>query len=503
MKPRARLLVEMALVFVACAVAFHAMLAQAPGLLDIDALYHFKVARLILHEGPWVDISWLPFTVLGDHGPDHQWLFHVLLAPLTLLGNDLDAVTWASAIVAAAMPAALLPFLHRAAVPWPALFAVAMLCTAAILPGRFLSLRAQDLAVVLMVATLFFAAWRRPVALGIVAFLFMQSYHAAVVTGLLVVAVVGAHWLLTRRVETRLVTAAIVGTAAGLAASPWFPANVRYLLFHTFFKTTQAKVGLVGNEWLPVTWAHLALESWPAHLLLASGLAALSLAIRRDPRRWRIAGADTMAAGVATLAFLAMYRFGWRFVEYYAPFAVLTAALLWRDAIGTLGTAHARIRSRRAIAACLACIVAVGMWVGGARVGSALTHRFDAYADMMRYVDAHDPRPMIVDTLWSDFQQMFYWSERGRFVAGLDGHYLLYGDLDRFKAWNALATGEAAQHEGNAAMIRDAFGARWAVLPRGHDRLAAALAKDPDARLVMATPDGWLFEIRQALPRPE
>jgi hypothetical protein len=345
------------------------------------------------------------------------------------------------------------------------------------------------------VATLFCAAWNKPSALGIVAFLFTESYHGAVVIGLIVVAVVAAQALHDRQVRTRLVFASIVGVAAGLLLSPWFPANVRYMLFHTVFKTTQASMALVGNEWLPVTWMHILLESWPAHAILASGLAMATMAARRDARGWRVVAPDTLAALAISVAFLAMYKFGWRFVEYYAPFAVLSAALAWRDALVADTPARRPLR-QRGLAAVLVALIALGMWVGGQRVGSALTNRFDAYADMMKYVEAHDPQPMVFNASWSDFQQMFYWADRARFVAGLDGHYLLYGDLERFRLWHAFTTGEAASREGNAHAIRTAFNARWVVLPRGYARMSEALSRDPDARLVISTADGFLFELR-------
>jgi len=311
----------------------------------------------------------------------------------------------------------------------------------------------------------------------------------ALIAGLIVVAAIASLWLHDRKLHARLVIATAVGVLAGLLASPWFPANVRYLIFHTVFKTTQANMGLVGNEWLAVSWAHLLLESWPAHAVLLSGAIAAGVAARRAG--WRLVAPETLAAAALTVALAAMYKSGWRFVEYYAPFAVITGGLLWRDALRAAPWPWART----SLGVALGALVVVGTVVGAQRVGSGLTHRFEAYADMMRYVDRHDERPMVVNASWSDFQQMMFWSDKARFVAGLDGHYLLYGDLERFRAWNAIATQAAAERSDNAAMIRRVFGARWVALPNGHARMAAALAQDPGARLALRTADGWLFEI--------
>jgi hypothetical protein len=478
------------LLFGACAFAFHAMLARSDLLMDPDALYHFKIARLILERGPWVDVSWLPFTVLGEHGPDHHWLFHLLISPLTLLGSDLDALAWAAAIVGAFVPAALLPMLARAGVPWPALFALAAVAASELMPARFLMLRAQNLALVFMVAALFTLASRRVLWTGIVAFLFKQAYHGAVILGLLAVATLAAHGLVNRRVDIRPALAAAAGVALGLLASPWFPANVDYLIFHTFFKVATGNPELVGTEWYRVPIFLLVQESWPAHALFALGIAAV-VAMRPAGTPPRLAP-DTLACVAMTLAFLAMYHFAWRFVEYYAPFAVISSGLLLRDANRQRAF---ETTERRVLAGALAALVAFGIASGMARMKEGMRFRFDAYADMMRRVDAQDPNPMVFNTHWPDFVRLFYWSERARFVAGLDGHYLLHGDAKRFALWYAIRTGPMNESGNMARVIRESFGAGWVVVPPGHEPIAQALARDPNAKLEMRTRDGWLFRL--------
>ena len=502
MSTRLRTALEMAAIFAACTALFYWLLAgQEPAagagasrsVLDIDGLYHYKVSRLILQRGPWVDISWLPFTVLGDHGTDHEWLFHALIAPLTLLGNGFRSFALVCAMAGAAVPTAMLPMLRRAGVPLALAFSLAVVCSSDLLPARFLSLRTENLALVFMVAALFALARRSIVWIAVIAFLFMQSYHGVVVLGPMVIVAMAVQAVRERTVSSRPLVAVAVGAFAGLLASPWFPANVRYLVFHTFFKAAVGAGGLVGIEWLPVPMGMLARESWVAHGLLASGIVA-ALATRAAARQ-RPLGEDTLAACAMTLVLLAMYHFAWRFAEYYAPFAVISSALLWRDAL------RRRTVSRplgATLAGALVLLVAVGAYQGATRVQSALRahpNDFDAYADMMRYVEARDAAPLVFNSRWSDFQQLVYWSDRARFVSGLDGHFLLYGDPKRFKVWYAIASGGTAERNDNARTIRDTFGAGWAVVPSGDSRLAQALLRDPDAKLALEDRNGWLFRL--------
>ena len=488
--PRLPPALQAALLFTATAFAFHAMIARGDALMDPDALYHFKVARLILDRGPWVDISWLPFTVLGERGTDHQWLFHLMISPLTLLGSDFEALAWAAAITGALVPAALLLILARAGVPWPMLFALAAVFASELLPARLLMLRAQNLALVFVALALFAFASRRALLAGVIAFLFMQAYHAAVILGMLAVLAFASVWVVERRFDVRPAIAAAAGILLGLVASPWFPGNVDYLMFHTFFKVATGSPELVGTEWYRVPIALLVEESWPAHALFASGIAA-AVATRREGSLPRL-GADTLACVAMTLTFLCMYHFAWRFVEYYAPFAVISSALLWRDA------RRQRDLSRQeggALVGMLVALIAWGTFQGTARIQQGMRFRFDAYADMMRYVDAQDAKPMVFNAHWPDFVRLFYWSERARFVSGLDGHYLLYGDPARFKLWYAIRTGAMSAGPGMARAIREGFGAGWVVVPPGHEPIAQALARDPEAKLAMRTRDGWLFRL--------
>src|ERR1044071_7893791 len=78
-------------------VALARVLQARLGVTEPDTLYHFRMASLVLQAWPpWVDVRWLPFTVLGADGPDHHWLWHVLLAPFALIADAEHAIVIAS-----------------------------------------------------------------------------------------------------------------------------------------------------------------------------------------------------------------------------------------------------------------------------------------------------------------------------------------------------------------------------------------------------------------------
>jgi hypothetical protein len=275
-------------------------------------------------------------------------------------------------------------------------------------------------------------------------------------------------------------------------ASPWFPQNVSYLVFHTVFKTGSDDPFLVGTEWLKPDWRLLVGGSLVAHVMVVTAPATLLGARRRG--ELTALRAESVAAAILTTIFFVMNARSWRFVEYYAPFAVVTAALLLRDA----GVASpARVSSRRLFGGALTIALAAGIWTGLGTLRHGKGESFYAFADFMRYVDAHDEHPLVFDTYWSDFQHMVFWSDRARYVAGLDGNYLRFGDPARFRLWYDFSTGARLDRNDNARAIGRAFGARWIVVSRYQPQLADNLARDAHAELVMARPDsGWLFEVK-------
>jgi hypothetical protein len=469
------------------------LVLRAPATVTIDGYYHIKIAQWIAREGPFVDVSWLPLTVLGDHGPDHHWLWHALLVPFTWFSDLFDGLRWGMLVTAAAVPAALTAVGLAMRLPMAPLFAL-LACTAAlIMPGRLLMLRAQNLALILMVLALFALARRRHMLLCGIAFVFMLSYHGAMI----LVAFVAMHLLLVgvaeRRFDYRAPLAVAAGLIAGLVLTPWFPENLDYLLFHTLYKTSNPNAVAVGSEWLVPSFGHILRESWPAHLALVTGLAALAV------RRVRPSLETALWLGTVALTF-ALYTGAWRFAEYYAPIAVLTGALGLRDAFAA---SPPKRPIRYALIAAIALIVGIQGGLGLAVVRDRAEFFPAKLAIISQEIrERSAPGDITFNTNWEDFVFLFYNDANTRYVNGLDPNYLAYADPARFGMWLWVSTVTADEPNDPAPVMRDAFGARFAVVARGLDGLAERLAKSPHARLITRTRFAWLYELVPVPPEP-
>jgi hypothetical protein len=478
---------EAAAVFALALVLFRWQIGRWDGSPDFDGHYHLRVVYWIAHHGLWTDIPWLPFTVLGERGPDHHWLWHLALLPFAWLDDPVQALRWAAAFNGAATVATIALVMRLLGVPAAPLFALLAVSASLLMPYRLLMLRTQNAAVIFMMLALWAMARDRTKSLAVIAFLFLESYHAAVV--LAPMAFIGAA--ARSAVERRLVTAPLVAVAAGLTAalavSPWFPRNIEYLLFHLFFKAPHSILGeqissLISTEWYPPGWARLATESWPAHAMLAAAVAALGWRRLRDPS-FRPPADTLMAMGVALLS-LALYWQAARFAEYYVPFAVLAAGLAARDAL-----------AGRRYAALLLTWTLIVVAMSAVNLQKVRLMPADHLARVgQRLNELGKPGDVVFNSSWTDFMALVWWADGFRYVNGLDGHYLAYRDPARFAVW--LAAGAGAIDE-PAKPIAQAFSARFVVVARQHERLAEQLMRSPDAVLRLAARDGWLFEIRR------
>ncbi len=464
-----QLLAARAAGYAACAGLLYWLYLGSNEILSVDVFYHFVVAEEILSQGLWADITWLPYTVLGETGTDHHWLFHLLIVPFAWLDDRVLGLKLSVVFIAVLALAVVHQLFRRLAIPHPFLFAALAMSASLDLPGRFLMLRAQTLALVLFLLAFLLSRDRRYGALLLVSLLFMLSYHGA----LFVIAIAGLFVLvdlcLDRTLDARLGIAVGAGLLLGTLLSPWFPDNVEYLLFHVLFKGGNADPGLVGTEWFPPSLRELWLLSWPVFLVLA---AAVGLYLyRRRRREARRLGRDTLVALCLSLVYLVMYLGAVRFQEYHTPFTVLAAGLLVRDARLPPWPAT------RWLAPVLVVLVALGLWMNAALWQSRPRAQILADTGFTRELRSNLPAGnLLINSEWAAFQRLVWWLPEYRYANGLDGNYLLYASPARFALWRQLSDGRGPQADDYFEQLRAAFDSPWLLIQTAAPGSAPALA---------------------------
>lgn len=470
---------------------------------DPDAYYHAAVSRLIAQQGLPDGFPWMYFTTWRDHYADQHFLYHVLLIPFADVGRLPWSIVLFSTAAAAALLWTLASFGFRAAGLWLFVFVFG----SADFLYRISIVKANTLAIVLLLAALVALRARRHGFLLPLSALFVWVYGGFV----FVPVVVAAHGLVASACERRLVWRPAVLCAGGLALGVALHPQAAHLAYHLYTQMFQAGLGAsealgVGVEWSP----YRPVEFWRINGLVAGVyLAACGLFLR-----CRGAGCDEQGRWRMTLLilsgfFLLLTLRSRRFVEYFVPFAVLFAASVVSPFLerwhGRGGTATGRRRAGAAAAATIAVGVlawsAVGtttaVWNSFHDFRAVPPDRYRAAAEWMR--DLSREGDIVFNPRWDEFAQLFYWNQKNYYVVGMDPTFLYLYDQNLYRDWYRFYKDDVADL--SAEWIHDTltrqFRASFVFVDRFENpRLLRLLAGSSQFREIFADPFVAVYAVR-------
>lgn len=477
---------ESVAVFVLAWIFFALSILPGDSIFTIDGFYHFRIMEQIWNDGPWVDIRWLPLTVLGNNGPDHHWLWHLMLSPFGMVDDRALGLKLALITNGAMVPAIFNMTCRMLGVPLAPLWSLLMLAVGLAFPARILMLRAQNIAICYLVLTALFALRRSYLLLGVIVFLGIQSYHGSVVIALPILLVLVVLAIREKRIDGKLLIFPAAGLLAGLVLSPWFPQNVDFLIFHLLFVGANSLEISSASEWVPMTLGGLWRHAWPAHLLWAGSLIALvglrGVLVRQAP---------VVVTNLLALLMLLAYASANRFVEYYVPMVMLAVAVNTMPIIG--------IMKKNVKLFFVLCMVLFAGWRLILDMELYLrnaTYRFSNYGDIVKTLEQRAEPDSLIFNTGEDFSFLLWQSANFRYVVGLSPNFLAYQDQTRYLLWSEiLGSRPLPQEEGK--VILEVFGCRWAVVKRSATALYNKLLASPYATLELTTESGYLFSLRE------
>lgn len=494
---------EIALVVLLPLAFFAAAILPAEKYNDVDGFYHYRIAQLIAGGRPWVDIRWLPLTILGQDGPDHHWLFHVLIAPFTWVSDDILGFKMAIIVTAGLVTPALYWLMRKWQVPGAWLFALLALFGGFVVPWRFEMLRAQDLSLVLACFFVYFLVKQRHLAVMVLVWIFFNSYHGAAITVPITGCYLAWRWLAHRQASLPTLVVFPAAVALALVLNPWFPKDVEYILFHTLYKVPNHLGESVGAEWLAYPLKEFLIDNVLLHgieliLLLhtAQDILQKKLHVRKIPTETAVFVAMSLLMFFATL-------FSMRFIEYYVPFSAISSGLLWRDlALRRLsdpsGAGASLLQKNRHRAAAGAISLLLLICAGRNLLHTGTQQAFDvaAYRPLAEYLENNVPKgSLIFNSAWSDFPLLLWHTRDYPMVIGLDPHYLAYSDPQRFALWSKVTQLHQFEFPGMARSVAASFNTRWILVHTADHDLAQYLVDSRQAALRFTYQYGWLFEV--------
>ena len=467
-----------------------------PSLAEFDAYYHVGVSQLYLDEGFVRKFPWMTITFLRDRFNDPQFLLHLLTMPWLAIGVDgIVAGKLVAALTATLLAVVLHWFLCRRAVRWPVVWTLVWLVVSPYTVARltFVKTTALFIAVILLFLDAMFERRRwRLFVLGAVAVYTYQGFPLLLV---LVAAWAGARAIWAgESFDVKSLRATLWGILVGLVVNPFFPNDLYFFHFEIVQQILmKPKEVAMGAEWMPVDTVRFAGSMGLCLLLLAGSGLASSLA------RVKLDGRQLFIRCLAYLLFLGALTSA-RLMEYFAPFAVVAAAMAVTAVMEQPGAAFRP--GMRAIWGALLFIgipAAVLNVKDGVRTSKSLAAQIDSdgYRRVAEFLEKNTTEGSVVVSHWDDFPMLFMFNSKNHYLFGLSPSYAYGHDPRLYMVHSMFFEGRIQDPESFVRQV----GSRHVVLARaesypGRRALVESLTRSPWFDEVMSEGAFRVFALR-------
>lgn len=309
-----------------------------------DAYYHLRCANYLAEQGlTTTTLPWTRLSIFEELWADKEYLFHIFLIPFAD-HQDLVAGGKLALTTINALEFALVLFLGlRWFGPAGILVPLGMLGASLHLWFRLDLLRPHNFSLLILLLSAYQIYKRRHKTLTVLAACYSLCYIAWHTLLILCVGTFVLLWWTQHTREWRLIAYPAIGLMIGLLLHPAFPGNlVIWKLNNVDFYHYASELNL-GIEIEPLTAKELGLSNFAGIALLVAGWMAYRPRISD-----LLTNRRTIVLGGFCVAFLFLYAFAARFVEYAAPFATLFAFSLFHTCHTRLGSSELA-RQRRVI----------------------------------------------------------------------------------------------------------------------------------------------------------
>ncbi|MFA6215732.1 MAG: hypothetical protein WC768_04130 [Patescibacteria group bacterium] len=460
------------------ALALFTYLLADPTFADPDSFYHAKMAQFLAQKGAITEFPWLFFTTLHYNFIDHHFLYHLVLVPFVTIFPPLIGLKVATVIFASLTILFIFWFLRQQKVKG-AFWYVLFLLTVNPFIFRLALPKSQPLVLLFLFLFLYFLLSRKYLGLIIISSLYVWLYAGwPLALGLASIYVAinwfwskqQRGWLFLRRLKIGKIKAArqnfwllssvILGTAAGLFFSPYFPKNF-YFYWQQSFKIAilnyQYAIG-VGAEWYPYQIGDLLLGALPFFIFLAFAIFIFICFYKRQPM-------NTWFFAVSAFIFLALTLKSRRYVEYFIPLAFCFSVLSLNSAAAEIKNFLAIIFSKRllpVLPALLLLILSPVFYLDLQKIKDFYQNSFSftKFAEASSWLKQHSsPGDIVFHSDWDEFPILFYNNDKNYYIVGLDPTFMYDYDKDLYGRWRDITLG---RYSGEIyPTIKNLFAARY------------------------------------------
>ena len=472
---------------------------------DPDAFYHAKMASLLMEQGPLHAFPWLDLTVLHPGFHNQHLLFHYFLVPFVwlfgmLVGAQIAAVV-AGALFSVIAYVVLEKFAIRHAWFWACIFLTLPPVTA-----RLSLAKASPFAIGLFLLGIL--CWKQASRfwLFLVTVIYALSHGGWIILpGALVVLSAGdwiyQRFVLDKRSRLDLVSPLISfgGGMFGTGFHPNFPEALHYLWVQIFQIGVVTPVGrvLMGTEWYPYPPLEIVSQAAMLFILFLYIILGCFFALRTTLDESH--ASRSIGLGFLLAIFFALTLKSARFVEYFAPVAVLWLASLAQqiDERRLFQFLRNQFRFLPHVLVVMGLIV-IGRSAIKARQQLFVSAKpFTRFEKAMQVVSAQlKPGERLFHSDWAQFPLLWSKNDHVRYVAGLDPVFLLQASSTLSDAYTDLTLGNTTS--GAYEIISERFASRIVFVERKpSQKLDAILRADDRFSLLYEDDEAILFSLKK------
>lgn len=459
---------------------FFAWLDGAPTFMDPDSFYHTKLSQMMLQSG-WVkDFPYLQFTILKDGYIDHHLLYHIYLAPFTIIAPAAFGAKLGQIILVGITFLAFYWLLLKLRVRMAFWYVLSLFLVEPFI-YRLALVKAPPFSLLLLFLAFYLIINRRYLWLAVLSFIYVWSYNAwffvLLMAGLFVVVeslnfsnntnyikgnnlwpgicsfLIDFARTCLNRSNIKLLTSVIIGLALGIVINPYFPGNLQFYYIHI------VKIGLVnyqsvinvGQEWYPFSAKALFTRcAFP----LALGFLALMFFYHYRHKFDKVVKYSLSLFIIFLLATLRSRRN----LEYFTPMAIIFGALVFsrlqlidqaRDDFQEFKKNCKKFFSGKPFIKMLLIFFLVlsagALFYRSCQVKQVFNkgYSFTYLQPASNYLLINSqPGDIVFHTHWNEFPALFFHNSQNYYINGLDPTFMYLYDQELYDKWLQVSRGQ-------------------------------------------------------------